>query len=99
MVGESSTAMQTNGHRRRSSGRRGMGCLGLACEVASLAGGRREATVDGGWLTEEEAVGDGALLGDVASSSSYNQVTEATGNAAEFLAGLGAMDEPGGSWR
>jgi hypothetical protein len=39
VVGESSTAARTNGHRRRSSGRRGMGCLGEACEVASSAGG------------------------------------------------------------
>jgi hypothetical protein len=37
--------------------------------------------VDGGQLTEEVAVGDGAPLGDLACGSSCNQVLEAKGDA------------------
>jgi hypothetical protein len=82
---ESSTAVQTNGHQRRSSGRRGTGCLGEACEVPSSVRGQREPVDDGSRLTEEEAVRDGALPSDVAGGLSYNQVPEATGDAADFL--------------
>jgi hypothetical protein len=87
MAGESSTATWSNGHRRRPSGCRGTGCLGEACEVAGSAGGRREASIDSGRLTEEGAVKDGALPSNVVNGSRCNQVPEATGDAAEFLAG------------
>jgi hypothetical protein len=40
----------------------------------SMAGGGREVAVDGGWLMEEEAVGDGALPDDVAGGSSSNML-------------------------
>jgi hypothetical protein len=46
-------------------------------------------TGGGGRLTEEEAVGDGALPNDVAGGSSCNQVPEALGDAVEFLASSG----------
>jgi hypothetical protein len=86
---ECSMAVQTNGHQRRSSGHRGTGCLGEACEVPSSVRGQREPVVDGSQLVEEEAVRDGALPSDVAGGLSYNQVPEAMGDAADFLAGSG----------
>jgi hypothetical protein len=51
---------------------------------------RWEVAVNGGWLTEDKVVRDGALPGDMANGSSCNQVPEATSDATEFLADSGS---------
>jgi hypothetical protein len=63
-------ASRTSGCQSRTWGREVAEDDEEACGTIGWPGGRQSTVVNGGRLTEEEAVGDGAVPSDVAGSSS-----------------------------
>jgi hypothetical protein len=61
---------QTSGYRSRTWGRGAAEDDEEACGMIGCPGGSRSAVLDDGQLTEEEAIKDGALPGDVVGCSS-----------------------------